>query len=179
MRTIPYGFLNGTEKPGDALAKVAQFFVGVTETGGPNKGPEVEEFQKAVDGIAQGEPYCVGGMWFCIKAVDLRLGLNCQMKRTEHALTLWNETDPRHRVVMVPQPGDIIVWQKFDKNKPTTSGHVDIIIGPLQNNNTIQVVGFNTGNKDPREGDGVFIKTRNLTAIPSTGLRLKGILRPW
>jgi hypothetical protein len=43
------------------LAFEAARWKGITEVGGPNKGQIVEMFQKAVDGKAQGEPWCFTG----------------------------------------------------------------------------------------------------------------------
>ena len=43
------------------LVELAQEFVGVKESGGNNRGPLIEDFQRMVDGKAQGEPWCFEG----------------------------------------------------------------------------------------------------------------------
>jgi len=57
------------------LVEEALKWVGTMEKGGDNKGPEVEEFQKAVDGKAQKEPWCMAYVQFCIKKVEEKLSL--------------------------------------------------------------------------------------------------------
>jgi hypothetical protein len=47
--------------PHERLIEIVTHEVGVKESGGDNHGPRVEEYQKAVDNIAQGESWCFPG----------------------------------------------------------------------------------------------------------------------
>ena len=44
---------------GSKLIEEAEKTLGITEHGGENCGAEVEEFQRTVDGRAQGEAWCM------------------------------------------------------------------------------------------------------------------------
>lgn len=161
----------------EELIKLASSFVGVTESGGANKGPEVEMFQKAVDGKAVGEPWCCAFVQFCVKATDANVGTKNVLAQTEHCVTLWNQTPPEARLEM-PIPGCLIVWEKHDQGKPTGLGHVGIVTKVLAGE-FVQTIEGNTGAGPgvEREGDGVYLRKRPLN--PVGYMRIKGFLNPW
>lgn len=157
-----------------ALVNEARIHIGISEVGGDNKGAWVETFQKAFDGVAQGEPWCVAFVCYCIKRVETAFSVPCGLKLSEHAMTLWN-TNPAQRRTE-PKPGLIAVWKK----KGTTSGHVGIVSRVTKD----EPVKFGTieGNTGPgagveREGDGVYEKLRSMS--PMGDMALLGFLEPW
>lgn len=149
-----------------SLVEVAQKYVGVKEKGGDNKGPEVERFQKAVDGKAQGEPWCMAFVQFCIKEAKLQ----SKIFESEHCLTVWNKT-PKEQRLKEPVPGCLVIWQYGD----TTNGHVGIVTAVFKN--SIHTIEGNTGDGKGivREGDGVY--ARNRSRAGSQQMKILGYLK--
>lgn len=169
-----------------ALVAIAKQYVGIVEVGGANRGQMVERFQKAVDGVAQGEPWCAAFVWFCIKEAQRLASFiygdavhtNTTLKLSEHVLTIWDKSPKEHRVFS-PEPGDLILWQAYKDSKPTSSGHIEIISNVLDAH-TVETIGGNTsgGPGVEREGDGVFSRTRIWQHRAGSLLHL-GFLRVW
>lgn len=140
------------------MLDLARFHIGVTEQGGNNRGPMVQEFQKAVDGKAQGEPWCMSFIQYLIKKTIEAHGGASAMPETEHCLTAWRKTFIINKF-RYPQPGWIVIWQHGN----TQSGHVEIVSDVLVD--SILTIGGNTGPGQGivREGDGVYYRIRSLT----------------
>lgn len=166
------------------LIDLAKFFVGVKETE-PNKGPLIELFQKAVDGKAEGEPYCVGFCHFLVQQIDLEMKeLNPKWPRhilwkTENSKLLWDmaKTEARHSQ---PQPGDIIVWNFWKDGRLSRSGHAGIVAELLEDGRikTYEANTSDPNNKIVREGDGVYEKVRSIFRT-DTPMRYLGCISPW
>jgi len=165
------------------LVHEAKSWVGFTEQGGNNKGQAVEYFQRAVDGVAVGEPWCAAFFQFCCEQVDrtfdaifgMSLNHRHSLYRSEHCLTVWNKTPMRLRI-FEPEPGAIVIWQKG----VSSSGHGGIVARLIEAN----VYKFETyeGNTSSnphfeRDGDGVWRKLRSGKKTGS--FPTKGYLRPW
>lgn len=146
-----------TVNPNLRLLFYAKQYIGVQEIGGENKGPEVEEFQKAVDGKAQGEPYCMAFCQFLVKKVEAEFHIKSDVFRSESVWQTWQKTPVALRV-QVPEPGDIQCWNIPGSEK----GHAGIFrakkLGGL-----CEVIEANTNDGGSREGDGVYSKIRTLT----------------
>lgn len=135
-----------------ALARTALDYVGIKEVGGNNAGQMVERFQKAVDGKAAGEPWCLSFIWYCIHEaqdmIDAIMGKQNQkhlLKPSEHVLTMWKKSSTDQRVIC-PEVGDLILWNYLDqKGKPTIYGHVGILVQQLDHT-LWRVVEGNTSN---------------------------------
>jgi len=166
----------------------AKRWIGITEIGKNNYGQMVERFQKAVDGKAVGEPWCLSFVQFCVKAIDemcedtqlsvLNLSKPAKFFNTEHCMTAWNNAEAWQKLTE-PEIGSICIWQYYDsKGKPTSSGHAGIVAG-VKDKKTFLTVEGNTSSssKVDREGDGVYLKERKMTNIGQ--MRIKGFLRLW
>lgn len=171
------------------LVWLASQLVGVTENGA-NKGAMIERFQRAVDGVASGEPWCVGFVQHCVKEVDglvdtiglAPLSMNGtvyvpgkqQLSPTEWTIGLWHST-PKHLRRERPASGLIVVWQSL---KDANKGHCGIISSVASD--AIVTIEGNTspGFGDQREGDGVWKKQRDAGGIIPGFIRL-GYLSPW
>lgn len=142
------------------------------KTKGDNKGKEVEMFQKAVDGVAAGEPWCCAFIQFCIKQIEEKHKIECLVYKSEHCMTVFRNSSPK--VVKVPQPGDLIVWRMGN----TAAGHIGIITKILPNGR-VETIEGNTSDSTSvdRNGDGVFAKNRSLTG--SDSMRVMGFIRPF
>jgi hypothetical protein len=159
--------------PGDrqrALAWLASQFDGVRESGGNNRGTLVERFQRAVDGKAEGEPWCLAFVMYCLDQVDELAGSHAHLlPRTEATQLLWNSARAELKTDG-PEVGAIIVWRSGPGR-----GHCGIVTGIVGGN--VETIEGNTGGGDQRDGDGVFRKRRINGQIP--GMQLLGYLRPW
>jgi uncharacterized protein (TIGR02594 family) len=153
-----------------SLIEVAQKYVGVKEKGGDNKGPEVEQFQKAVDGKAAGEPWCMAFVQFCINVVEAATKQKSKIFESEHCLTVWNKTPVEQRL-KEPVPGCLVIWQFGD----TSNGHVGIVTAVFKN--SIHTIEGNTGDGKGvvREGDGVY--ARNRSRVGSDKMKVLGYLK--
>jgi hypothetical protein len=161
------------------LAWMAENYVGVVESR-PNGGPLVERFQRAADGKAQGEPWCVAFVQFCVARVDDYFAklpvpnVHHALPITEWSIGMWRLAPAMHRHT-VPCVGDVVIWQN-NKNKGT--GHAGIVVG--FDGDVVLTVEANTspGDKaDQREGDGVWKKRRANGDIP--GFTRLGYVSPW
>lgn len=152
----------------EQLIAEAERWIGITERGGDNLGPDVEAFQRAVDGRAEGEPWCMAFVQFCLKQIG-----GGDIFPSEHCLTVWRKS-PRELRLQAPEPGCLMFWQY----EGSAAGHVGIVKA---------VVGCYCitieGNTGPggaveREGDGVYQKRRAIR--PATGsMRVLGWMRCW
>lgn len=157
------------------LLTLANSLVGTKETA-PNKGPMVEKFQRAVDGKADGESWCLGFIQYCVNEVCATNGLKNPLFKTEHTLTLWDKT-PNTLKSQRPTRGSIAVWQHYKEGKPTMQGHVGIVNNYLPGSffsiegNTSDGKGIN------RDGDGVYLRKRSLQSTES--FKLLGFVTIW
>jgi len=156
------------------LVDEASKWIGVTEKGKDNCGPEVEMFQKAVDGKASGESWCLAFVQYCLDTVLLRHGLEKELPQTEHCMTFWNQT-PEARKSQSPEPGDIIIWNFAG----SASGHAGIVTGVSKDGKLLYTIEGNTGPEASvnREGDGVYKKVRNRKG--SSRMKVVGFVRPF
>lgn len=156
------------------LIRAAESKIGVTEHGGNNKGPEVEKFQKAVDGKAQGEPWCAAFVQYCISEVAANLGATVVVHRSEHCMTIWSKTPGVHRYKS-PKPGYLVIWNY----ESSTNGHIGIVRRVIDEF-TIETIEGNTSPDDKaieREGDGVYRKVRTTKTVGK--MRLVGFIAPF
>lgn len=153
-----------TEKPFNHIViDEAQQYVFVREKGGPNKGPEVEMFQKAVDGVASGEPWCMCFVQYVLKKIEKLYNISFRILSSEHCMTVWNKT-PKELRLAQPVAGCLGICQHYSYNKEkkvweaTTSGHVFFV--KKVNGDHVYTLEGNTNDGGSREGDGVYERLR-------------------
>lgn len=158
--------------------------VGVTEVGGDNKGPRVEEYQKVI-GDAHGESWCCSFVQWCLRQTDLKYKSLYREESSNHLLALTENTQdlvtksPMICQLAKPEPGCIVVWTYFKGEAATHLGHCGIV-KEIVDNDYMLVIEGNTGPglAIERQGDGVYLKKRRI--ISSSGpLRTKTFLLPW
>lgn len=163
-----------------ALIAEAGRWVGVHERS-PNDGPEIEIFQKAIGGAATRQSWCADFALYCVEQADKQVGLpKTWLFISQSCLSIWNKSPLTTRVQgLAVQPGDLMIWQHYTAQGPTTEGHIGIIekvLGPGE----FQTIEGNTSESTAdvdREGDGVYRKVRS--AGGSSMMRVKGFLRVW
>jgi len=171
----------------NALAAIAETYVGLTEVGGDNQGQMVERFQRAVDGKAQKEAWCLALVWHCILEAQVlceKITMQSfeeqpELFKTEHVMTMWNKS-PKIQRITEPAPGVLALWQHFKNGKATGMGHVGIITRHITGTSVLDVEG-NTSNPDHgmvRNGDGIYLKKRDLKYYYGS-LRPVGLLSVW
>jgi hypothetical protein len=138
------------------LVDLARFYLGVHEVG-RNGGPIVEAFQRAVDGKASGEPWCMAFIQFLIEETEKTHGIKSPIFRSEHCQTVWYKSPKWLRAK--PQPGSLMIW----KHGSTLQGHVGLVTAVGMD--TIFTIEGNTGPGSGvvREGDGVYERVRSFT----------------
>lgn len=161
----------------------AKRWLSFTEQGGDNKGQVVEMFQKAVDGKAHGEAWCMSFVQYCVKMVDAtakeivpqRTIPISPMEKSEHVMTTWFKS-PQALRGRVPRPGRIAMW----RHGSSSFGHCGIVVDVSKDGQWFYTIEGNTGpsNKEVvREGDGVYFKRRSIKG--SGKMNVVGFLQPW
>lgn len=164
----------------DKLIEIAKGYIGTKEDGGDNKGTQVEEFQKAVDGKAVQESWCLSFVQYCVKKTDKELGGNeNKLANTEHVLTLWRNT-PKELRLAQPEEGSIMCWEHYKNGVATGLGHCGVV-SKVNRNGTVDTVEGNTsdGSGIVRNGDGVYARNRSITSSVNSTMKVLGWLKPW
>lgn len=156
----------------DRLSEIAKSYLGTLEEGA-NKGHQVELFQRCVDGKAQGEPWCMAFVQFCLNAVESELGHRSNLYSSEHCLTVWEKT-PQELRSKVPLVGSVVLWRK----KGTTQGHTGVVTEVLTPGSFRTAEGnTNDGSGINRDGDGVYARVR--TGLGTGDFEVLGFLDPF
>lgn len=176
--------------PCERALHIALTYVGTREHGS-NRGPEVEKFQKAIDGKAQGEAWCCAFVEYCVIEAASRFQLHQNLFKTEHCLTAWQKSPAGSKWIYLPataqfqnvgltsvkrfepQSGWIVIWQ----HGQSTNGHTGFVV--KREGSSIITVEGNTGPDDKtvqREGDGVYQKRRALSG--SGDMHIVGFIEP-
>lgn len=166
------------------LVHEASRWVGTKEIGGNNSGQLVELFQKAADGRAVKEAWCMAFVQYCLKnSVEyfnlahplVANGLANALFVSEHCMTVWNKTPVTQRRLK-PARGLIAIWN----HAGTTNGHTEICVGGLLPDGIyFPTIGGNTGPGVGvvREGDGVWARKRNINGEGT--MKLVGFIDPF
>lgn len=141
----------------DLIVAEARKWLEVREHG-YNKGTEVEMFQRAVDGVAEGEPWCMCFVQYVAGAVckTLSAALVRPLWASESCLDVWNHTHPGYRVPSGGR-GCIAIW----RHGSSGAGHTGICQD--QGRMFFHTVEGNTNDAGSSEGDGVYEKTRYMS----------------
>lgn len=153
------------------LVKKAQSFIGVREEGN-NKGKWVEIFQKAVDGKASQESWCMGFVQYILKEIEKETKESSGIFSSEHCMTVWAKT-PDDRKLKKPEVGCIVIWNFVG----TSSGHAGIVTRVA--GDRMDTIEGNTGDGKGvvREGDGVY--ARNRSHGGDSKMKVVGFLKPF
>ena len=162
------------------LLNEASRWIGITEQGGNNRGQLVQLFQKAVDGSASAEPWCMSFVQYCVKMAEAQLAaagqpVHSKLFRSEHCQTVFQKSAA---LKCEPKPGAIIVWAHYKAGKNTGQGHTGIVRA-VRMDGMLETVEGNTGDGAGvvRDGDGVFKRLRSPKG--DGDMRVLGFLDPW
>lgn len=159
------------------MADLGRFYIGITEIGGANAGAMVEEFQRAVDGRASGEPWCMAFLQFLAKQTQAAHGGRARVFPSESVKIVWDRTMPAARVLS-PTPGAWALWRHGN----TDYGHCGLIVDVFPDYFiTVEGNTAGMGAGIVREGDGVYLKRRpwdnNLKLSTVGDMKLLGFLQ--
>jgi len=130
-----------------AAVAIAVSQLGVRESGGNNRGPQVEQYLASV-GLDPGFSWCAAFVFWCFRQASQQLGLVNPCPRTAGAVRLWTLTEPICRD-LVPAPGSIYVLDHGGGK-----GHAGIIES-IDDEGTIAEISGNTNAAGSREGNAV------------------------
>lgn len=124
-------------------------YVGVREHG-YNKGPEVELFQRFVDGKAQGESWCMAFVQFIVGQVCAKYGIKTPLYPSEHCNTVYSKTAAKYL-----EQAWGVGFAFIMRNPADNSGHTGICAP-----GNMAVEG-NTSVAGSTDGDGVYYRLRS------------------
>jgi hypothetical protein len=162
------------------VLKTASAEVGVRESGGPNRGPRVDEYIRNVglDPTRGAYSWCAAFVYFCFTRASASLGVHNPCAKTAGVLAHWHKApawakidasiardDPR-----VIRPGVI-----FIADHGGGKGHTGLV--ERAEHGSVHTIEGNTNAGGSREGDGVYRRIRPLSQI-SAGFIDYGLPKP-
>lgn len=153
--------------------EIARSQIGVRESGGRNRGPQVDEYLRSVGldpakGGVKGYAWCAAGVFWCVREAYQR---DYAERGQSGPATLpikatpwvWDLLKNRDRICN-PKPGCVFVMSKskVPSEMPFHAhcGFVDVVRG-----NVVDTIEFNTNVEGSREGDGVYKRTRKIADL--------------
>ena len=155
-----------------ALVDEAKKWVGVKESGGRYRGPEIEMFQKSVSPADVGFPWCACFVHYCVQKVADQNSIMPKLVKSAGVLDMWNRT-PKELRLTDPKPGCVVVWQ----HGHTAEGHTGIVTEVEER--IFHTVEGDTSDSSgiDRLGNGCYEKIRH--RHPQGSMRLLGYLDPF
>ena len=136
---------------GSKLIEEAEKTLGITEHGGENCGAEVEEFQRTVDGRAQGEAWCMSWLQTIVERVSSRFDAPNPLPKSELCRAVWHGTPLKYRAES-PSFGMGVIWKR----------HCGLVTRRDSGSPVFHTIEGNTNTRGEREGDGVYRKIRQI-----------------
>lgn len=130
------------------------------ETGGKNRGPRIDSFNKRT-GVEMGSPYCASGAWCAIDDACKDLGLKNPMMPTASSQAFRKEkyVPGKYMNHVAGEKGDVAVFQVPDD---PSHGHVATLRLTQPSPSThFSTVEYNTDGSGTRDGDGAYYMARN------------------
>lgn len=148
----------------------------VREVGGNNAGPRVKAYL-ANAGIAVAAPWCAAAvqMWSDVAARALGVSNPLDAVKLEALVQSYYDQFALDVIgpTVRPEPGDLVLFKfpKDGKASPTWN-HIGLIAQAPKPGTSIAIcVEGNTGDVDQRDGDGVYLKPRDLAKLTNCVIR--------
>lgn len=156
----------------EEIARNAESKVGVRETAGHNRGPDLQPFFDAdwyepngKNGLDEGYAWCASFVCWCVMVAVAGRKIGFKRPRTPSAwgFEKWAEDQPIGVNLRKPtssdiRRGDIVVFKH---------SHIGIAAGKPDKHGWVKCVEGNTNKSGSREGDGVYKKDRPVSSIRS------------
>jgi hypothetical protein len=160
--------------------EVVKACVGIHEIS-PNKGVEVELFQKTVS-IPPGSSWCMAFLQTCLAYTEKKTGIVSPIVASGLCTSVWSDTPQEQRVQFIPLAGAIAIWKH--ENEPT-KGHTGMILDcdgltfhAIEGNTSKGAVDLN-GTVSGGEGVRFTHRYYDKFNLYSGDLRLLGCLKPF
>lgn len=150
-------------------------FIGEHEISG-NQGFVNPAFQRIIErsGWKKGEAWCV----YLVEAIFRESGFDAFADVfSASAVETYRicRKSNLFEISAIPAIGDVVIWQNYENDKASWSGHAGLIIGMGRGH--LAVLEGNTNSEGGREGIEVAVKCRNPQDKPLNGLRVLGFIR--
>lgn len=166
MLTLPTIVITGKTISQVAL-EIAISQHGVHESGGNNRGPEVDEYVRTA-GLdpTRGYPWCASFMYWCFQQAARLLGIANPFPKTAKAVEIWNRVsaDPNLRICLDSNPsvGAVYILDHGSKwitqlpcGRLTDDGHTGIAHLLDLHSQLLTELSGNTNDSGSREGNAV------------------------
>lgn len=161
-------------------------YVGITEKK-PNSGPEIDQFLGYI-GLKPGNPYCAAFVVYNYHIAANQCHKKDQLPKYGRVALLYSHAkqNPLKYKLISPnsitlgtstlEPGDISIHSRAGGTATNFNGHTGIVVKQLNNTKFEAVEGNTGGGADQGEGEGIFLKSRNVGKL-NGNLGLKGWIR--
>jgi hypothetical protein len=151
-----------------AAVKLAGGEVGVRESGGPNRGPRVDEYLRNVglDPTRGSYSWCASFVYFCFNRAAQNLGIRNPCVKTAGVMNHWRLAPAWARVTaqdLAGSPSAVRPGAIFVIDHGQGKGHTGLVerVSP----GSLHTIEGNTNTAGSREGDGVYRRIRPLASI--------------
>lgn len=135
----------------------------VREEGGNNRGERIREYLTNA-GIAVPAPWCAAFIQYCSDVAARHLGVSNPLDAVQHEALVQSYYDALAPQGLVDpdmvEPGDLAIFQF--PNGPDRWNHISIVSQPPNEDGIFWSCEGNTGDVDQRDGDGVYVKPREV-----------------
>jgi hypothetical protein len=150
------------------VLKVAGREVGVRESGGPNRGPRVDEYLRNVglDPTRGAYSWCASFVYFCFTRAAADLGVANPCFKTAGVLNLWRHAPEWARVLNeqgTEASGLVRPGALFIVDHGGGKGHTGLV--ESVDHDSLHTIEGNTDPGGSRDGDGVYRRVRQLSRI--------------
>ena len=139
---------------------IARGYVGVKESGGNNRGPEVEAWLHRV-GLAPGNAWCMAFAWCCVDDAFRKMELPNPIRPCASVVRMWHALPDSCRLAE-PALG---VWAFHHDSANPNLGHVGFIDDLSPDGKGTYSVEGNTNSEGSRTGGGVYRHTPSLRPL--------------
>lgn len=152
------------------IIKALMVDVGTRETEGENRGPKIDEWNRAI-GAVLGSPYCCSGPQYRLKALASTIGCKLVLPYSAGSQDIWQRTLPEYKKAE-PSKGRIAM---FRSTANPSRGHFATCMGVLKPDGlSFSTIEYNTNAVGSRDGDGVMVGSRKLSG--NGNLQLLGFI---
>lgn len=145
----------------DDIIAEATKWIGIHEKKG-EQSKSVNPFRKAVDNVADGEPWCAAFVGYCVRSVALRKKAKIGVHLSELSTDMWYKT-PSHLRSKKPLPGSIVIW----KYPNSVHGHTGFVAS-IKGDKMLTIEGNTKAPGDKTiSGTGVYSKSRSIYGTDS------------
>lgn len=139
----------------DRALALAERFVGVRESGGRNRGPQIERWLANVN-MEPGQPWCAAFVYSMFAESAAGLGIDNPIPKAASVAKLWAKA-PEHMRTDRCNRGAVFI-HFTDPDKPWSTGHTGFVYG-VDGDFALTVEG-NSNDAGNRDGDGVWHQRR-------------------